>query len=77
MYTPSLYGILCPCNYWLFLLIAMGITLTKDKKSPTWVLTTTDSEGFHHQLNLLEKDLDELVEIWNKTKRTEYERDKI
>ena len=42
------------------------IELKKDKKSPTWVVTTTDSEGFHRQLNIQESDLDELVRLWEK-----------
>ena len=33
------------------------IEITKDKKSPTWIITKTDNEGFHRQMN-------ELVEQW-------------
>ncbi len=40
------------------------ISLSKDKKSPTWILTRTDSEGFHRQLNLTADELDEIVAIW-------------
>ena len=36
------------------------IEITKDKKSPTWIITKTDAEGFHHQLSLTK---DELVEL--------------
>jgi hypothetical protein len=28
------------------------IEITKDKKSPTYIITKTDSEGFHHQINV-------------------------
>ena len=41
------------------------IELKKDKKSPTWIITTTDSDGFHRQINLSASDLDELVRLWN------------
>ena len=44
------------------------LDLKKDKKSPTYILTTTDSEGFHRQINLNTSDLDELTELWNKIK---------
>jgi hypothetical protein len=40
------------------------VTLTKDKKSPTWIVTTTDKEGFHRQLNMSEADMDYLCEQW-------------
>ena len=40
------------------------VELHKDKKSPTWILTKTDSEGFHRQVNLTEDELNHLVEIW-------------
>lgn len=33
------------------------VELVKDKKSPTYVLTKTDNEGFHRQLNLTVDDL--------------------
>ena len=39
------------------------VELKKDKKSNTWILTTTDSEGFHRQVNLTMEDLCELSKI--------------
>lgn len=42
------------------------IELNKDKKSPTWILTKTDSEGYHRQLNLTKEELDDLVMLWIK-----------
>lgn len=36
------------------------IDVQKDKKSPTWILTKTDKEGFHKQLHL---DFDEMLEL--------------
>ena len=42
------------------------VELLKDKKSSMWVITRTDDEGFHRQLNLTEEELDDLVEIWTK-----------
>ena len=40
------------------------VELTKDRKSPTWILTKTDNEGFHRQVNLTKEELDTLVDIW-------------
>jgi len=37
------------------------IEIKKDKKSPTYVITRTDNEGFHHQLNVTPAELCELV----------------
>jgi hypothetical protein len=45
------------------------IELTKDRKSPTWIITTTDSEGFHRQLNVKPQELDELVRAWQKLRQ--------
>lgn len=36
------------------------IEITKDKKSPTWIITKTDGEGFHHQISVT---MDELFEL--------------
>ena len=36
------------------------VELTRDKKSPTWILTKTDNEGFHRQVNLTKDELTEL-----------------
>ena len=41
------------------------VELKKDKKSVTWILTKTDGEGFHRQLNLTREELDELTRIWH------------
>jgi hypothetical protein len=40
------------------------IEITKDKKTPTWIITRTDSEGFHRQMNVTEEEMDELVRLW-------------
>ena len=40
------------------------IEIIKDKKSPTWIITTADSEGFHRQLNVTFNEMNELVEQW-------------
>lgn len=37
------------------------IEITKDKKPSTWVITKTDSEGFHRQLNVTKDEIKELV----------------
>lgn len=33
------------------------VTLTKDRKGATWIITHTDAENFHRQLNLTRDDL--------------------
>ena len=38
------------------------IEISKDGKSPTWIITKTDSEGFHHQINVTKEELLELGE---------------
>ena len=42
------------------------ITLTKDRKSAMWIITTTDGEGFHRQLNVMAEQMDSLVGLWEK-----------
>ncbi len=42
------------------------VELKKDKKGPTYILTKTDNEGFHRQMNLTEEELVELSEILKK-----------
>lgn len=39
------------------------VTIKKDKKGKTWILTTEDTEGYHRQLNLTYKDVVELQEL--------------
>lgn len=39
------------------------IEISKDKKSPTWIITKTDAEGFHHQLALTEDELNNLLNL--------------
>ena len=33
------------------------VTLTKDRKGETWIITHTDAEGFHRQMSLTRDDL--------------------
>ena len=44
------------------------IELKKDSKSPLWIITVTDAEGFHRQVNVSEDELDDLVEQWEREK---------
>ncbi len=37
------------------------IEITKDGKSPTWIITKTDLEGFHRQMNVTKDEIKELV----------------
>ena len=37
------------------------IEITKDKKSPTWIIAKTDAEGFHHQLSITTEELFDLA----------------
>jgi hypothetical protein len=39
------------------------VTLEKDRKSDTWIITRTDTEGFHCQLNLTRDDLLHLMAL--------------
>ncbi len=39
------------------------IELTKDKKAPVYIITRTDSEGFHHQLNVSRAEMRELYDL--------------
>lgn len=44
------------------------IEIAKDKKSSIFIITTTDSEGFHRQINVTKEDMDCLVEQWESIK---------
>ena len=39
------------------------VTLQKDHKGKTYIITHTDSEGFHRQLNLTRNDLLHLMNL--------------
>lgn len=42
-----------------------NVTLKRDKKAhDCWLITTTDSEGFHRQLPITFDDMRELVRLW-------------
>ena len=42
-----------------------NITLKRDRKpKDIWLITTTDSEGFHRQLPITIDDMRELVRLW-------------
>ena len=43
----------------------MSVTLKRDKKAhDIWLVTVTDSEGFHRQLAITYDDMRELVRQW-------------
>ena len=43
----------------------MSVTLKQDKKAhDVWLVTVTDSEGFHRQLAITNDDMRELVRLW-------------
>lgn len=42
------------------------VVLSKDMKSPLWIITVTDAEGFHRQVNVSSDELDDLVEQWER-----------
>ena len=42
------------------------ITIHKDRKSDTWIITTTDGQGFHRQINVTADDMDSLIQQWTK-----------
>ena len=42
-----------------------NVTLKRDRKAKDcWLITTTDSEGFHRQLPITFEDMRELVRLW-------------
>ena len=42
-----------------------NVTLKRDRKAKDcWLITTTDSEGFHRQLPITVDDMRELVGLW-------------
>lgn len=43
--------------------IRVMIELSKDKKSETYIITRTDSEGFHHQLNITQSEMEKLRDL--------------
>ena len=49
-------------------LVSDMVSLSKDRKSPLWIITVTDSEGFHKQINVSSDELDDLVEQWEREK---------
>lgn len=40
------------------------VEISKDRKGKTWVVTRTDRQGFHHQLNMTSDELDDLTRQW-------------
>ena len=42
-----------------------NVTLKRDRKAKDcWLITTTDSEGFHRQLSITFDDMRERVRLW-------------
>jgi hypothetical protein len=37
------------------------ITITQDRKSPTYIITKTDGEGYHRQMNVTEEEMEDLA----------------
>lgn len=46
------------------------IELKKDKKGGTYLLTQTDKEGFHKQMNFTEEELNDICKIWHSIQAT-------
>ena len=40
------------------------VELTKDNKSDMWIITRTDSEGYHHPLAISNDEMRVLVSLW-------------
>lgn len=41
------------------------IDIKKDRKAnDIWVITKTDSEGYHHQLAVTENEMNEIIRLW-------------
>lgn len=45
------------------------VDIRPDRKGRTWIITHTDAEGFHRQINLTEEEMDELTRLWTETLR--------
>ncbi len=41
----------------------IDIDLTKDRKSDTWIIITTDGQGFHRQLNVTREQMHTLYTL--------------
>lgn len=39
------------------------ISIAKDRKSATYIITKTDNEGYHRQMNVTEEELNKLKEL--------------
>ena len=39
------------------------ISIAKDRKSDTFIITKTDNEGYHRQMNVSEEEMEELKEL--------------
>lgn len=39
------------------------ISITKDRKSATYIITKTDKEGYHRQMNVSEGEMEELRKL--------------
>ncbi len=43
------------------------VELKRDRKAKDcWIITTTDGEGYHRQINLTWEDIQEIVKYWFK-----------
>lgn len=53
------------------------VELKKDNKAKieTWIITTTDSEGFHRQINISEKDMYSLFFQWSELKLESFKKE--
>ena len=40
------------------------VELNMDKKSDMWIITRTDSEGYHHQLAISNDEMRDLMSLW-------------
>lgn len=74
LYIVSLASPACPTPNWRrnsmtsdsdHLDMSGNVTMKRDRKAKDcWLITTTDSEGFHRQLPITFDDMRELVRLW-------------
>lgn len=49
----------------------MMVELEKDKKSPVYIITKKDSEGFHRQLHITIDEMKELLKLFTRVMESE------
>jgi hypothetical protein len=46
------------------------VSIKKDRCSPTWIITATDLEGYHRQINMTKEQMRKLILLWQEQEAT-------